>query len=542
MNKKAFLVAEREFMEHLRTKTFWLGIFFFPVLITLSIVIPIWMEENKEARTYAVIDRSGWLLAEVEERAAMPDLAKVFHTALESYRDNDESFSEMPEALRQTAERLVKAIESVEGQALPGVDPDRPLEDQVIDGFATLLTGLSGPEGEKFRQFMPEEAINNLMALRDSVRDWWSELPPEEAAKYGARAKSRYVRIDPETDDIEALNKKITDQELFGYFVIGEDPVGGETELKYVSANLTDTDLLEWFQRLATDSVRERRLEAKEIDKSVAAWVQAPLRFESRMISRAGEEEEVETQDKLRQWAPVAFVYLLWFAVFMNAQMLLTNTVEEKSNRILEVLLSSVSPVELMSGKIAGIAAVGLTMLITWIASFLLAVKYVPKMMGADAPVNLSAIAGDPLYLGSFLVYFLLGYLFFAALLVGIGSVCNSLKEAQNLQQPVVLILIVPIMAMVPIAEDPNSTLAKVMSYIPPFTPFVMMNRAGAPPTTMEYVATTILLVASTAFMLWAAAKVFRIGVLMTGKPPKVSEIVRWIRAPVGMVPERSNE
>jgi ABC-type Na+ efflux pump permease subunit len=168
-----------------------------------------------------------------------------------------------------------------------------------------------------------------------------------------------------------------------------------------------------------------------------------------------------------------------------------------------------------------------------------LAVKYVPKLVGSEPPFDFSAIVADPLYIGSFVVYFLLGYLFFASLLVGIGSVCNSLKEAQNLQQPIVLVLIIPILAMVPIAEDPNSTLARVMSYIPPFTPFVMMNRAGAPPTTFEYVSTTLLLVASIGFMMWAAAKVFRIGVLMTGKPPKVGEILKWVRAPVGMVPER---
>jgi ABC-type Na+ efflux pump permease subunit len=225
--------------------------------------------------------------------------------------------------------------------------------------------------------------------------------------------------------------------------------------------------------------------------------------------------------------------------VFTIAQMLLTNTIEEKSNRLMEVLLSSVSPLQLMIGKIAGIAATGLAMLSTWLVCFFLATRYVPRLFGVELGFDLSVIASDPVYIASFLAYFLLGYLFYAALLVGIGSVCNSLKEAQNLMTPITLMLFVPLVAMVPISQDPNGTLARVLSYIPTFTPFAMMNRAAGPPSAMEYVLTSVLMVVSVAFVMWAAAKVFRVGVLMTGKPPRLGEILRWIRAPVGLVPER---
>jgi ABC-type Na+ efflux pump permease subunit len=544
MNSKTVLVAQRELMENFRTKAFWIGILFFPFLISLSILVPIWVEQTKEARRYAVVDRSGWLLEAVEERAMTPDLEKVFTTALERYREGGEAFDELPEALRQTAIRLDEGISFLGKQPIPGIDADRTFESQLVLSFATLLTNLSGPEGEKLRQMVPEEAAERLLEIRESVRIWWSELPPEEAEKYGARTKGRYIRaeLDLSLDEealLEELNRKVVEQELFGYFVVGEDPVKGEGELKYVSANLTDDDLLRWFSRLATDAVRERRLAEKKIAKEVAAWIQEPLRFTAMTVGKEGAEEEVDTQDKIRHFAPVAFVYLLWFAVFMNAQMLLTNTVEEKSNRIMEVLLSSVSPSQLMAGKIAGIAATGLMVVGSWAVFFYLAVKYIPRLVSENPPFDLSVIATDPFYMGSFLLYFFLGYLFLSAVLVGIGSVCNSLKEAQNMMMPVTLMTIVPLLLMVPIAEDPNSMLAKTLSYFPPFTPFVMMNRAAAPPTAFEYVATTILMVASIVFVQWAAAKVFRIGILMTGKPPKIAEILKWIRAPVGAVPER---
>ena len=114
---------------------------------------------------------------------------------------------------------------------------------------------------------------------------------------------------------------------------------------------------------------------------------------------------------------------------------------------------------------------------------------------------------------------------------------CNSLKDAQNLMLPVMIPMMVAIFALVPISRDPNGAFARVMSFIPPFTPFVMMNRAAGPPAAWEYVATTVLLLGAIYAAVWSAAKIFRIGILMTGKPPKVREIVRWLTIDVGVTP-----
>jgi ABC-2 type transport system permease protein len=550
MNNKIFLVAHREYMENLRTKTFWIGIFFFPILITASIVVPMLLEKTKGPRTYAVVDRSGWLLEAVDERAAMPDLVKVFTLALDRYRDQDADFADLPPALQRSGEQLGVALDMIDDhvEALPQEeqgDEIKRLEEEVIEGFARLMSGLEGAEGEQLRSagLLPDEAVDGLLALREEIRLWWKELPSEEAeALGGTDTKNRYVRIPAPGNDeaaIAELNRLISDDEIFAYFVIGKDPVSGSEGCRYVSNNLTDDDLKSWFASVANSVVRERRLTQRDIDAETANWIQAPLRFAPRKVSRGGAEQVVGTQDMLRQWAPVVFVYMLWIAVFSISQSLLTNTVEEKSNRIMEVLLSSVSPIELMAGKIAGIAATGLTVIITWMICFILAVEFVPGLLGGELGIDLTVIASDPLYLGSFVIYFLLGYLLYASLLVGIGSVCNSLKEAQNLMMPVTVMLMLPLLAMVPISKDPNGILAKTLSFIPPFTPFAMMNRAAGPPSPSEYVITTILLLAAIGFALWAAAKVFRIGVLMTGKAPTFPEIVRWIRAPVGQVPHR---
>jgi ABC-2 type transport system permease protein len=428
--RRIFLVAQREFLDNVRTKSFWIGIFVFPAVLTLAIVVPLLLEKAKKPREFAVLDRSGWVLDSV--RAQIREAGKRF--------------------------TLVE----------PGLAAD------------------------------------------------------------AAASETR-------------LNRMVMDERLFAYFIIGPDPVTGSDGSLYVSRNLTDTDLRDWFQELVTNAVQVRRLNQEQIDPAIARWIQEPLTFDPRKVTGEGA-EEVSVRDKLRQWAPLVFVYLLWVAVFTVSQMLLTNTVEEKSNRIIEVLLSSVSPVQLMAGKITGIAQTGLTVIAAWIVSFILVTRYLPGLLGVPASLDLSVLTNDPIYLTSFVVYFLLGYLLFAALLVGIGAVCNTLKEAQNLMGPITILLIVPLLAMQPIGKDPNGTLAKVMSYIPPFTPFVMMNRAAGPPSIAEYAITTALLLVSIAIALWAAAKVFRIGVLLTGKPPKLREIVRWIRAPVGTVPVRREQ
>ena len=219
------------------------------------------------------------------------------------------------------------------------------------------------------------------------------------------------------------------------------------------------------------------------------------------------------------------------------AQMLLTNTVEEKSNRIIEVLLSSVSPTQLMHGKIYGIAWTGLTVIGSWAIFLLGGLKLAPLLLSENAATKLGefqldAIIGNPVYMASFFGYFLSGYLFYAAILVAIGSVCNSLKEAQNLMQPVMFALFVPLVTMIPIATDPNGTIAKVVTYVPLYTPFAMMNRAADPPPMWEYLVSTAIILVSLWIAFRGAAKVFRVGVLMTGKPPRIGEIIRWMRAP----------
>src|SRR5688572_11573674 len=515
--RKPALIAQREILAQIQTKGFWIGIMFFPLIIVLSIAAPVYLERAKSVRTYAVRDSSGWLNAAVQREASASDTRRLLLEAQRRQMTNKD-VEALPPVLRTLAPVAAK---------LPPSQLDSAARALALGDSASLAA-------------LSDENRAAIMAARAEYRSWWDTVSARSIRKVSsgpARAKYQHV---PATGD---LSKRVGDAELFAYLEVGKDPVKDNSGFVIVSRNLTDDDLKEWYENLATEVVRKRRLQQEGISPRTAAWLGSETEFTQRTVSESGEQTAVGMKDRLRQNAPMVFVYILWISIFSITQQLLLSTIEEKSTRISEVLLSSVSPVQLMVGKILGVATTGLLMVTTWVATAFLATKYVPRMLGASASQSdFSALMSDPALLASFVVYFLLGYLLYSAILIGIGSVVNTIQEAQSLQTPIIMLLMLPLLAMIPIGRDPNGTFARVMSYLPPFTPFVMMNRAAGPPTMLEYVTTTLLLIAAIAFTLWAAAKVFRIGILMTGKPPKAREILQWIRTPVGRTPGRREE
>jgi ABC-2 type transport system permease protein len=295
-----------------------------------------------------------------------------------------------------------------------------------------------------------------------------------------------------------------------------------------VSASKDGSGLAGEIERAINAEVRRREYLAHGMDSEAVAQVErtsAP--FASLNPKKEAGKEAVNTTDVIRQWAPSAFVYLLWLAIFAIVQMLLNNTIEEKSNRIIEVLLSSVTPGELMMGKLFGIAAVGLTMVGAWMLALFGILSWKAGGASMISDQILGVLKGSNLIL-LFSIYFLLGYLMYAGLILSIGSVCNTIKEAQSYMAVLTMLMMVPLLTMTFIPKDPNGTLARVLSWIPIYTPFTMMNRAGADPPLFDLIGTLVLLIASTCVALWMSGKIFRIGVLRTGQPPKIIEMLRW--------------
>ncbi len=464
-----------------------------PLVIGLVAAASVFLGGTGSAAHFAVLDHSGWVERAVAERV-----------------------------IRQDVAILVAALSQV-----PANNRPRPVVE---------LGPLDDP---RERAALVEDTTNLLMQLRSGSRQIEApQTPAERIARWANARPALVAQIAPDVSltkyryvatpgmDKAALNGMLTEDTLLGYFVIPENPVADGGNAAYVTRKLTNQDVRRWYESLVTDVVRDRRIRDANIAPETAAWIQTPIEFAPMRLDEGGVETEVELADTLGQWAPVAFVYLLWISIFSITQMLLTNTVEEKSNKLVEVLLSSVAPVDLMAGKILGIAATGITIVTAWLGLVVAAVLWLPGLFDAAVSIDLSGLITSPVYLASFIVYFALGYLLYAALLCAIGSLANNLKEAQTLMMPIQMLLMVPLLVMVPIGRDPNGMLAQVLSWVPPFTPFVMMNRAAFPPPLATYVGTTLLLLISIYIALRIAARIFETGILMTGKPPPLRQLL----------------
>jgi ABC-type Na+ efflux pump permease subunit len=211
----------------------------------------------------------------------------------------------------------------------------------------------------------------------------------------------------------------------------------------------------------------------------------------------------------------------MFVAVLMGGQSLMTSTVEEKSSRVVEVLLAAVSPFQLMTGKLLGQLAVGLLTLAIYLGLGLLAL-YSFAMLGVI----------DPMLIVYFLVFFLITYLVFGALMMSIGAAVNQIQEAQSLMGPVMLLLILPYMLSPMVGRAPNSPLSVALSFIPPINSFAMMTRmaSDAPPPPWQVWLTVLVGIGAVYVAIWFAAKVFKVGLLMHGKPPNVATLIRWAR------------
>jgi ABC-2 type transport system permease protein len=219
---------------------------------------------------------------------------------------------------------------------------------------------------------------------------------------------------------------------------------------------------------------------------------------------------------------PFVFLGLMFMGVMVGGQGLLTTTIEEKSSRVVEVMLAAVSPMELLTGKLLGQLAVSLLTLAIYIGLGL-AVLTSMAMLGL---INLTLIV----YL---VLFFLVQYLLMGSAMIAVGSAVNEMREAQSLMMPVSLAMMLPWFFAAPILQNPSSTFATAISFIPPVNTFAMLLRltSTAPPPAWQAWATAGVGFVAACVVMIGAAKIYRIGVLMYGKPPNLATLVRWVRA-----------
>lgn len=497
------LVARREFLENARTKAFWIGALSVPVLLVVTAVVGGFFATIRSVDSYAVLDQSGW----VHDATRRHIIAGDIYAALDVI--SRRSVSSAEEAASERDALLADVRRAIDGE-----DEREAFRERAIELIFTLAT-------ESGRIRTPSSTVERFA-------DWWVSNPEEVADTFDVSLDD-YRETVPSRLDAAHLNGLIADDRLDGYFVIPEDPVRSGEGARYVSENLTDQDLSRWYGRRVTEVVQAQRLREQDIDSETANWLHKAVSFEAAKPAGAGA-EAAEDADFIAQWAPIGLVYLLWISIFTINQMLLTSTIEEKSGKLAEVLLASMSPADLMGGKMLGIGGAGLAIIVVWIVTFV--------AFGA-AGLGLIARAGgdfdigpilNPAFLVSFVVYFLLGYLLYAAIFCAIGSLCNTINDAQSMMMPMILVLMIPFLLVFPVARDPNGTLAVVASWIPPLTPFVMLNRMADPPGVLTFVGTTALLAVSVWYTMRLGGRVFENAILRTGKPPSLRQLPSLLR------------
>ena len=318
------------------------------------------------------------------------------------------------------------------------------------------------------------------------------------------------------------LKQRAADRRLLAVVVIDPEAIQpestriGDYDL-FVRPSL-DVRIQNEIRSAAADAIVNARMTAAGLDRRRIDALTTVERGPSITVTETGESA---TSNAFNGVLPMGFALLLMISVMSSGQYLLTTTIEEKSSRTMEVILSAVSPLELLTGKILGQMAVGLTILVTYASIGILGLISMAMFGLLDTSLLI--------YL---FIFFLITYVVMGSLMAAIGSSVNELREAQALMTPITLLMTVPWLFSYPISRDPNSLFATALSFIPPMNAFAMLLRmtSTAPPPMWQVWLSIAVGVASAGGALWFASRVFKIGLLMHGRPPNFATLIRWAR------------
>ena len=329
---------------------------------------------------------------------------------------------------------------------------------------------------------------------------------------------------------LEELDRRVLEDEIEGYVVLDGLTVQ-EGAFAYRSKDSPGPVRGALLESIVVETVLELRLSATES----AGGVRALLGGDRLSFERLGDEAQSEVEEAAGLVSGIAGVIILYMAMLMYGAFVLRSVLDEKRNRVVEVVISAVTPGRLMLGKILGVGSMGLTQLGLWAAcAALIGLLGVP-MLAANLPeADLSNLAEALPGIGALallLAYFVLGFFLYSSLFAAVGAMCGTEEEAQQTQFPVMMLLIVPFMLQMFSLEGGAFPWMDWAAVFPFFSPIMMFPRAvsGAVPWWMVGMSLVFMVIAVGATA-WVAGRIYRVGILMQGKRPTVRELVRWVR------------
>jgi ABC-2 type transport system permease protein len=365
--------------------------------------------------------------------------------------------------------------------------------------------------------------------IYQAVQHWYEPGEPQEVKIGYVDETGMFDEYTTQQDIIFILypgEEKARDALLAGeieeYFIIPADYISSGYIVRYTTKSEFEVPDSTW--KSMGDFLLSNLL-AGEVAPELLERAKVPMQLTTVELDESG--EIVSSQDVANKIImPIVFGMIFVFAIFFSSGFLLQSVSEEKENRVIEIILSSVSPRQLLAGKVLGLGTAGLLQIAIWFISI--------RIFADAASVNIPALSNlsVPASLLTWgILFFILGYILFAAMFAGLGSLGSTARESQSISGILVLPAILPIWLNYFIVNNPESTVAKTLTFIPitaPVTAMMRLSRDEVP--AWEIALSLVILVASVVLAMWVAAKVFRIFILMYGKTPALREIVRYIR------------
>jgi ABC-2 type transport system permease protein len=369
--------------------------------------------------------------------------------------------------------------------------------------------------------------------VKVAVTDLSNELDDEIKTsfdKYNQENPNRQIRIQnleaqQDSDTVQKQGRdKLRQGQVDAYVVLDRDILegSGKIHLYTYKPQASNIDIFWTIENLFRRAVVNQRYKMQKLSQELLARLQH-VPIEQVEMGSADDQDRVQSKaDRaLKMMVPFFFMYLIFLGIIGTGQHMINSVIEEKNSRVIEVLLSAVSPFQLMAGKIIGLGGIGLTVVSLWAGAAYLTASW----QGLDIEVTSELV----LY---FVIYYVLGFLLITSLLTAVGSICNTIKETQGMMMPIMMVFIIPLLAWFKVVRDPNGLMSRVFSFLPPLTPMVMILRlsSGSDILKVEIFASIALLAVTVLVAMWASAKVFRTGILMYGKKLGLREVYRCLR------------
>lgn len=383
----------------------------------------------------------------------------------------------------------------------------------VLDGTGRLADSFS----KTLAPVIPKPNMDD--ALRGRRRQ--PDIPQTLKIEYVDASKGSDVK--PFLTRLNAKNAKTLD----AVFVIPADAIEGpKAKMTYYSRSATDVVTQERLNGVANRAIQRLRLTAHGLNPDDVDALMRQVPIEAVQLSRSGEQKK---GGELNLILAFIFAALLLIPSFIYGVEIMRGIIQEKNDRVVEVLVSSMSPKQLLTGKVIGIAFVGLTQIGAWLLMATIIGIWGGAVI-ATAGVNIMQFLRPALFV-YFVIFFVLAYLTYVCIYAIAGAICNSDKEAQQLIAPISMLMMIPWFIMFPIITNPDSPLAVGFSLAPVFGPLTMFVRTiVSEPPVLHIVVSILVSVATILLFFWTTAKIFRVGILSYGKRPTIAELWQWLK------------